>query len=358
MKTLKISYILFLTFLLSLTFTQCESGRKLSNGMSVTGKVGEILVVCEQDIWNSGLQEALDSQLVKYILPYLPDVPTFQLTHRTPKHFTQGVRRFRNTLFLKIDPNYQGENGKIEKRLDVWAKGQVVIDITGKNYNQLLDACIKGLGKVHKEFDDVSWRRLLKNFKQSRNDNLKKAVKKNFGVEMVLPSHSKLVTKRKNFYRIEFPASSRPIEFNGPGGTENPGTIFSGIMVYQYNFIDSSQFELKNLLMARDTMLRYNVPSEVEGMYMGTQYNPIVYPEMNAIETIYKVKGIETRGMFMFKGKPKHSTGGAYWDFHFLHPTRNKIICVSGYVDAPVTTTWTHPLREVQAILRSITIAE
>ena len=356
---MKIISLLVLSIFFSFSFTSCESGRTVSQGMSVTGKVGEILVVCDQDIWNSSIQESLDSGLVQFILPYLPDVPTFQLTHRTPKHFTQGVKRFRNTLFLNIDPKYKGEHGKIEKRVDVWAKGQVVIDIIGKDYNQLLETCQKGLDNVHDEFDAVSWRRIMNHFARSKNTSIKKQVKDNFGINLVLPSGSKLVSKRKNFYRIEFPAASRPIEFVGAGGSEDVGAIFSGIMIYQYDYIDSSLFEFKQLLQARDTMLKYNVPSEIEGMFMGTQYNEFVYPEGNEIQTYNgKINGYEMRGMFMFKGLEKHSTGGAFWAYHFIHPQTNKLVCVSGYVDAPMTTTWTHPLREVQAILRSIEYAE
>ena len=37
-------------------------------------------------------------------------------------------------------------------------------------------------------------------------------------------------------------------------------------MVYQYDYVDSTQMTLQSLLKARDIMLRVNVPSEVEGM--------------------------------------------------------------------------------------------
>lgn len=351
MKTI---YLLASSLLLIMTFTRCESGRTVSSGLSVTGKIGEILVVCEQDIWNSNIKESLDSELVQFILPYLPDVATFQLTHRTPRKFSDGIKRFRNTLFLQIDPNYTGEHGKIEKRLDVWAKGQMVIDITAKNYDQLLATCVNGLDNVHDEFDNKSWNRIMYHFGKARNESIKKQVRENFGLEMVLPAHSKLVGKRKNFFRIEFPSASRPIVFEG-GGSQDNGTIFSGIMIYQYDFQDSTQFEFDQLLAARDTMLRYNVPHEVEGMYMGTQYNEVVFPEGNNVSNHDKtINGYEMRGMFMFKGLPKYSTGGAFWAFHFVNPKSKKLMCVSGYVDAPSTTSWTHPLREVQAILRSV----
>jgi hypothetical protein len=64
------------------------------------------------------------------------------------------------------------------------------------------------------------------------------------------------------------------------------------------------------------------------------------------------------RGMFKFTGATKHGTGGAFWAYHFIHPTRKKVMCVSGYVDAPSMTSWTLPLREIQAILKSVEIVE
>lgn len=329
-----------------------------TSGMHVTGKVGEILVVCETGIWNSEIKEHLDTTLTQWILPYLPDVATFQLIHKTPTHFTQGVKRYRNTLFIEIDPNLKGENGSITRKNDVWANGQLVIEVKAKDYNQLLETCKMGMLAVHDQFDDMSWRRIMDNFEKNKSSQARKQVQENFGIDIALPTGSAAVTRRKNFYRIEFSPASRPIEFVGTG-TQDVGTILSGIMVYQYDYKDSAQFEFQRLLNARDTMLKYNVPSEVEGMYMGTQYNQIVYPEGNiAYSSDGKIKGFEMRGMFVFVGRAKFGTGGAFWAFHFVHPKTKKLICISGYVDAPPTTSWTHPLREVQAVLRSVRILE
>lgn len=336
----------------------CESNsnNSMSRGLSVTGKVGEILVVCEQGIWDSPLKEALDSGLTQWILPYLPDVATFELTHKTPNHFTQGVKRYRNTLFINIDPTYTGEHGSIVKRKDVWAKDQFVVDITGKDYNQIVETCKMGLDEVHNEFDEFEWKRLIRQFSRNKTERVRSQIRENFGIDMVLPSNAKIVTKRTNFYRIEFPPAARPLEFVGTN-TQDAGEIFSGLLIYQYDYIDSSQFDIKRLLQDRDTMLKYNVPYEVEGMYMGTQYSDFVYPEMNQISTEDgQIKGYEMRGMFMFTGLPKFATGGAFWAFHFINKKTKKLVCVSGYVDAPPTTSWTHPLREIQAILRSVEI--
>jgi hypothetical protein len=333
----------------------CESTSTPSQGLRVTGKVGEILVVCETGIWNSEIKNQLDTGLTQFILPYLPDVVTFELIHRTPDKFEHGIKRYRNVLFINIDPNFKGDHGTIELREDVWAETQLVIDINGKDFMQVLTTCKKGLGEIHKKFEDKDWGRIMEHFASLDNPSVDKSIEKSFGIKLALPDGASIVTERKNFFRVEFPASSRPIDF-GEGG-QDAGAIFSGVMIYQYDYLDSSQFELKNLLMARDTMLKYNVPSEIEGMYMGTQYIDYVFPEGNDVKSANgKIDGYEMRGMFKFVGNGKFGTGGAFWAYHFVHPTRKKLMCISGYVDAPPTTSWTHPLREVQAVIRSVEI--
>lgn len=204
----------------------------------------------------------------------------------------------------------------------------------------------------------MEWSRIVKQFKREENRLVQKEIKKNFGVDLALPDGARIVSKRNNFYRIEFPSGARPIEFVG-SGTQEMGTVLSGVMIYQYDYKDSSQFTLQNLLKARDTMFRYNVPHEVEGLYMGTQYAELVYPEGTATKNMKgNIKGFEMRGMFQFIGKSAHSTGGAFWAFHFVHPETKKLVCISGYVDAPSTTSWTHYLRELQAVWKSVEIVK
>jgi hypothetical protein len=335
--------------------SSCEtiSKKYSSNGLTVTGKVGEILIVCDKSIWDGEIHNYLDSNLTQFIMPYYPDVATFELVHRTPSKFTDAIKRYRNTLILKIDGNYTGNKAKIEKKYHVWATDQLLIEVTAKDYNQLVDVCKNGMKDIHNAFDFYEWKRILHNLNKN-NSPIYNSIESNFGIRLKLPQGSKSVWKRDNFYRIEFPAGSKPIEFVGTG-TQDPGTVFSGIMIYQYDFIDSSQLNLNNLLKDRDTMLRYNVPHQVNDMYMGTQYMKEVYPILLGTQNASgKINGFEMRGMFEFKHKSLNGTGGAFWAFHFVHPKRKKIICISGYVDAPSTTSWTHPLREVQAVWKSV----
>ena len=79
-------YLIFVLLSCTLFLSACDE-QKYSGGLVVTGKVGEILVVCDQGIWNSDLKKCLDTNLTQFIMPYFPDVATFELIHRTPTNF-------------------------------------------------------------------------------------------------------------------------------------------------------------------------------------------------------------------------------------------------------------------------------
>jgi len=352
--------IKFLFLVALLVFASCEDSPTFKNrsrrlGPSVSGEIGQILVVCERPLWNSEFKISLDSSLTQFIMPYYPDVPTFMLIHKTPAHFEKGVKRYRSILFVNLDTNFKSKNVLVEKRKDVWAIDQLVIDITAKDEKQLIEFCKNGgLRAVHDEFDYMEWRRITNYFQESDNNAVNDKLAKSFGIKLAMPSGALILSNKPNFLRIEFPTANRAIEFKN-AGSQDRGTIFSGVMVYQYDYIDSSQFSFDNLIAARDTVLYYNAPYQIEGMFMGTQFAPLVYPEIDPMENYDgSVKGIEMRGMFVYVGRPIHATGGAFWAYHFKHPKRNKLICVSGYLDAPATASWTHQLREIQAVLKSV----
>ena len=348
MKLLKLFSTLFLTIHLS------GCGEYFSSEVYVTGKVGEVVVVCDDARWNSSFRSDLDSNLTRFIMPYFPEVATFEPIHYAKSNFVGAAKRHWNVLFLKIDPNHKGDKGKIQYRKGVWATNQLVIEVLAKDYQQLVETFNSGADEIHSKFEYEEWNRIRKHFGSKQNQAIDKQLKQNFSIHLDLPNASKIVSSRKNFYRIELPLASRPIEFVGES-KQDLGAVFSGVMVYQYPYADSSQFAIDRILRARDTMLRYNVPHETPGLYMGTQYNDFVYPEYSESTNFSKsINGIEVRGMFEFKGRYRHSTGGAFWSFHFIHPKTEKIVCVSGYVDAPSTTSGTHAIREIQAIWKSV----
>ena len=341
----------------SFLFYSC--GTYEDEGIRVTGKFSEILIVCDKDVWSDvEIRNHLDTAFTRFIMPYFPDVQTFNLKHRTHENFDGLIKRHRNVVI--INKNKSTKNGVQLKELkDVWAREQKAFEIEFSDKKNLIKFLKSNSAKnVHDQFDLKEWQREIKKNRKKGNSFILNKLKENFRISIDLPEGAGIVTTRKNFFRIEFPPSTRPIDFMNVK-KRDIGLIMEGVLVYQYDFIDSSQFELESLLKARDTMLRYNVPHEIDGLYIGTQYDPFVYPESSQTYNYSrKIKGIEIRGMFAFVGKPIQTMGGAFWAFHFLHPKTNKIICISGYLDAPSTTSWSHFMRELQAVWKSVEFNE
>ncbi|MBM3160004.1 MAG: DUF4837 family protein [Bacteroidetes bacterium] len=342
----------------SLFFITMSCGSYEYEGIQVTGEIGELLIVAEDDVWNTPkVREALESALTKVIKPYFPTVKTFKLVHRIPSTFRGGIKRHRNILFINVSPELNKPQAELNFITDVWADNQSIMKINARDKNQLIQLLkSKTINQAHDYYEEREWKRTIKIFRKEQNDYVQGKIKKTFGIDIQLPEESRIVTSNKNFFRIEFPIKSRPIEFTNIGKQE-AGIIQTGVMIYHYDYKEPGQLSLENLLRARDTMLYYNVPHENEGEYMGTQYVKIVYPEMtSSTNEDNSIKGFEMRGMFQFLGSTIPKNGGAFWAFHFVHPGNKKVICISGYVDASPVTSWIQPLREIQAVWKSVKI--
>lgn len=363
---LKISimkHLLFYLFGIIFLFTACDDspttkGSSNRVGFPVAGPVGKILVVCDDTIWKTDVKAYIDTFLMNPLTPYYPGVPTFTFMHQTPEQFEFGLKRYRNIFFINVDPNYKEKNVKIEKRTGVWALDQTVIDMTGGSIEQLIEGSKLGMSSIHDEYDRMSWERLKKVYDEKPNLDIDPDLSEFFGIKLSLPEGSKLVNKRKDFFRIDFPTTTRPLEFTNTGG-EDKGFIVSGVFVYQSEISDSTKLNLDFLLRDKDTMLKKYAPYEIPGMYMGTQYEEIVYPVgFNSTNYNSTINGFDIRGMYVFIGRPIHAPGGCFWSFTFEHKKRKKLITISGFLDAPPTTSWIHFLREIQAVLHSVEIVE
>ena len=114
----------FYTFLECYVFTSFQSMLEFQKNHT---KVGEILVVCDQGVWNSDIKKYLDTNLTQFIMPYFPDVTTFELIHRKPERFEGAIKRHRNTLFLKLESSHKG-GVKVKYNKVSWAKNQHVVE--------------------------------------------------------------------------------------------------------------------------------------------------------------------------------------------------------------------------------------
>lgn len=322
------------------------------------GQPGRLIVVAENTVFTDEISRLLDSVYSQPVRPYYPFFPKFEIHHITPEQFNKGNNRLRNLMFLFLTNEPVDSALQIRVKKDYYAQHQLIVEYRAHTMNELFSLLSSSADEMLQRFDEIEWKREYYRHKADNNTVLKNQLAKQFGITLELPKHGTFESNRKNFARIAFPDRSRPMDLTTEGsqGKSKVNFIQSGIMIWQIPFKDSSQLTPEYLMRARDTILKYNALHEFPGVYMGTQDHPAVLPVSKRIK-IGAVEGYEFRGLYKFTGRLEPS-GGKFWSFHFLHPKRQQIMAVSGYLDAPPTMSPAFDLRRIQAVIYSLKLVE
>lgn len=323
-----------------------------------TGKPGQLVVVSENTIYTDEVSHLIDSVFEKYIRPYYPPEKKFEIYSRTPSEFEKGSKSLRNLIFLELDTLIPQDEPMLIIRKNYYSETQLIADFRANNMNDLYNLLTDRLEKVYDMFDKQEWKREYLRHKEANNKVIQEKLREQFGIEFEIQSKAKYERKDNMYAHIILPERSRQMELEAGGGYNSTKANFiqSGIMVWQYDFKDSSQLTPEYLMRARDSILKKYAKHEIDGIYMGTQDHPAVLPVHEKFQ-IGDLVGYQFRGMFKFTGIMEPS-GGKFWSFHFLHPKTNRIVAVSGYLDAPPTMSASLDLRKIQAVLYSLKIAD
>lgn len=320
------------------------------------GKVGQIRVVIEDELFSQKIEADLDAIYSVYFEPFkYPPQLKFEILQINETEFKGSNKRFRNIMFLKIDQNIPKGKPTVVLKEGQYAATQLCLYVLANNQKDLEYAVENMLSEYVSTFDKMAWQREYIRNKRESNKVLNKKVKELYGIDITFPSQAGIVSSKGDFLRIALPDESRPMELSG-GNYQTSRTNFTqyGLMIWQYAFKDSLQLSYETLLKSRDTILKYNAPHEYEGVYMGTQYHPAILPVVTELK-LNNVQGYELKGLFKFTGEQEPS-GGLFWSFTFKHPKKDKIITLSSYVDGPPTTSMVPYLRRVQSILYSVKV--
>lgn len=331
-----------------------------SSQSTYTGKPGQLVVVAENTVFTDELAEILDTTFGALLSPYhYPPHKKFEIVVLEPERFKEAHLRLRNVLKLKFSDDVSQGQPELLIKKDYHARKQLMVELTAENYQDLRDKLLMEAAPLTKLYEELEWKREFARLKKDNNTVIKSRLKKDFGITLELPKDARYeVNKKGNFAKIMFPDRSKQMDLKAGGGDHGAKANFihSGLMIWEIPYTKESQFQPAYLLKARDTMLKYNAHHEIPGVYMGTQYHPAILP-IHTYMQVGSVQGYEFRGFFKFTGRMQPS-GGKFWSFHFIHPKRNTIMAVSGYVDAPPTVNPAFDLRRIQACIYSLEIAD
>ncbi len=288
-----------------------ENGRFLQ---SITGSPYEVLVVIEKKNWKSEAGEALFNLLEKD-MPSLPQKePFFNVSHCSPKEFSNLYKPTRNIVFVEID-NTQYTKGKVKLSKDKWSSPQSLVKIVApddttfikllkNNGQQILDYLVEG------ELD-----RMKDHLGDHTNSNFMHMIQQQFGVSMTVPHFIVQYKQEKDALWL----------------STGVAEVRQDIFIYSYPYKDKAMLTKEALLQKRDSINKTFIPGPQKGSYLGTEYK-YDDPIFNEIWVDDKYCA-EIRGLW--KVINGGSMGGPFMSHTRIDELHQRVITIEVFVYAP-----------------------
>lgn len=248
----KLSYLLTLLLLVTL-MTGCKAFHTLMDSKlkAAQGAPYELIVVCNQQLWESELGDTLRSVLLAPI-PYLNErEPLFNVMQFPESGFKGTVVDYRNILKVLVDPSLAAASAGVQ--YDVTASPQVVVTLQGPTREALTQYVAEHRAELVQTFEGAERDRSIAFANKFNQTESGKLVREKFGVEMKIPKGYILAQQSDDFlwFRYEFPAASQ------------------GFMLYSYPYEGKQSLSEEALLAARNRFAA-RIPGPSDGSYMTT----------------------------------------------------------------------------------------
>ncbi len=322
--------ISFLSILMMFALFSCKEVSNQDLKPNVTGKAGELLLVIDDNKWNSAVGDSLKAvfQAEVQILPQRE--PLFTVVNIPNKAFSNLFETHRSIVRVKISPQVKKESVILKR--DVWAKPQTVFEISVPNDSAFFRVFTKNKQAIVDTLLKDERARYLQSFIKFENQEVARVLKER-GVAMRIPKGYNLDVNKDDFMWISH---------------ETP-MISQGILIGFIDYKDTAQLQKDNLIYQIDSLLKENVPGALKGSYMQIE---------KRAEVLYKkmlrkgVFTIELRGLWQSEGD---YMGGPFVALVSVDTKLNRLVLTFGYVYAPKYDKRNY-MRQVETILYSLKI--
>lgn len=302
---------------------------------SSSGKYGEVLVVVDTSYENGTIGTALNEVFNK-AMPGLPQLePQFRLATVAPENFKSILKHARNLLKVSIR---KGIATKVNVEKNVWAKEQILINITAPTKEKALSIIEKNTQTIRDYFNEEEIKRLHRQFRKEPQKQMMKEIKKEYKLALTIPPAYFEMKKTKTGVWLKKEKKIGEHE------------IMQGLIIYSYPYRSDSTFAVDEMKEKRNLFTKEYIQGGREGSYMQVydEYTPHV-KELN-VDNLY-VK--EYRGLWNMKND---FMGGPFIHYTFVDEERQMVVNIDGFVYAPKFNKREY-LRELEAIMRSIKIS-
>ena len=340
-----------------ITLASCsEFNKRRNNETWATGKPGQVLVICTDELWQSTELDSFFVQISPAEAPYYPFEYAFKFNQKNVVGFNSNYKSTRNILIIEKHEGSEYSPAQVNIIKNKWVKGQVVVEVFFNDVSDVKNISISDLNAITEAFEHAELDRYVKHFASKSNNSVKALLETKYGLSLDFPTGVNVLNDVDDFMRIDVPDRSREMPLDGGANvqTSKANFILSSVLIWQQDFVGSEQLSMLNLLAFHDTILKKYAPHEKEGAYLATEYDTLVYPISQTLP-INGVDMVEIKGQYRIRGRSDVFMGGPFVSYSFVNPKTNKIVTVFGMVHGPSEPLLTY-IREHKALARTLKI--
>lgn len=319
---------------LSLFLFSCKNSTRVLP--SATGARFELLVVMENSTWKAPVGRSVFN-LFDQNTPMLPQPePMFKINQVRHADFSDILKPSRNVLYTDISPEKYTQP-KILYSKDHFAFPQCFVRITAPDDSAFMNIIKTHGNEILNYFVTSERERTMYFNKKDLNKKAVQEVQELLGVQVDIPIDLKLSTKKDNFYWI----------------SNDNSYIRQDLVIYTYPYTDPNTFTYEYLTAKRDSVMKQYIAGEIEGSYMGTEYE-YAQPIMQEI-AVNGEYAAEIRGLW--KTLNGGSMGGPYYSLTRLDEVNQRVVTIEGFVFAPATNK-RNAIRMLEAVAYSLKLPQ
>lgn len=320
---------LLVTVILLLTLS-CKDGKSSDEQtlLDSTGKINDVFVVIDNDLWNGGIGEAIRNLLASPVYGLPQDEPLFNINQIPTQVFSGFITKNRTVLKIEL-----GKDAAITFNNNVYAKPQRVIVISGKSKEDIINVINENASKI------------VSTFKNIELFHKQQQIKKVLFNTVAIQNQLKLNVDFTTAYRI---AKNEDGFFWIRRDTE---TGFLCLLLYQlpYNDIKRSDTIINQIIKIRDSIGKKYIEGPLDGSYMTTEN---AYTPFNTETVLDNKPTLETKGMWDVENAVM---AGPFINYAIEDKENNRWVIAEGFAYAPSVEKRDF-MFELEAMIQSIKI--
>ena len=275
----------------------------------------EVMLVCEDDVWDSTAGIAIEQALATPI-PGLPQKESsFKVTRRPSSGFGTTEQAYRNIILVDVDSSHSKCEFRFEKNL--YASPQIVMAIYAPDQKSFGDYVNRNARVIVDFFTEKEREGQIVELAGKHNKQALALMKEKFGCELRIPSNISGYKQGEDFLWFS--------DYNNPGKVE-----MLSFAVYSYPYTSPEDFSEQNFIQKRDSVMKENIQGSEPDSYIKT-----VAESVSLTPTAYNGKYMSVaRGLWYMENDDMFG-GGPFVSHSIVDEENGRMIVVEAFVYAP-----------------------